>query len=125
MAYCDLFKAIFQYMLAYADEPRTYGEEDSREHDEVFCRYDFLERDADGEWFYDDDYIFEVDSSAALLSDRQAMWAEVRTNFADGTFGDKNDGKTIETYWKQLEQLDYPNAASVRKSLTAKNDEKQ
>ena len=124
MAYCDLFKAIFQYMLAYADEPRTYGEEGSREHDEVFCRYDFLERDADGEWFYDDDYIFEVDSSAALLSDRQAMWAEVRTNFADGTFGDKNDGKTIETYWKQLEQLDYPNAASVRKSLTAKNDEK-
>ena len=111
-------------MLAYADEPRTYGEEDSREHDEVFCRYDFLERDADGEWFYDDDYIFVVDSSAALLSDRQAMWAEVRTNFADGTFGDKNDGKAIETYWKQLEQLDYPNAASVRKSLTAKSDEK-
>ena len=64
-------------------------------------------------------------ASAALLSDRQAMWAEVRTNFADGTFGDKNDGKTIETYWKQLEQLDYPNAASVRKSLTAKNGEKQ
>ena len=61
---------------------------------------------------------------AALLSDRRAMWAEVRTNFADGTFGDKNDGKTIETYWKQLEQLDYPNAASVRKSLTAKSDEK-
>ena len=50
------------------------------------------------------------------------MWAEVRTNFADGTFGDKNDGKTIETYWKQLEQLDYPNAASVRKSLTATDD---
>ena len=63
-------------------------------------------------------------ASAALLSDRQAMWAEVRSNFNDGTFGDKNDGKTIEAYWKQLEQLDYPNASGVRKSLSAKSDEK-
>lgn len=122
MAYCDLFKALFQYMLAYADEPRTYGESDSHEHDEVFCRYDFLERDADGEWYYDDDYIFEVDSSAALLSDRQAMWAEVRSNFNDGTFGDRNDEKTLRTYWNQLEQLDYPNAGAVRKSLASVAD---
>ena len=122
MAYCDLFKAIFQYMLAYADEPRTFGNGAEEEPDTVFSRYDFLERDGDGEWYYDDDYIFEVDGSAAFLDDRQAMWSEVKSDFVNGRFGNPDDPKTVETYWRQLEKLDYPNAAGVLRELNGEEE---
>ena len=49
-AYADLFKLIFQFKLAYADEPRpimSHGENGDAEY-EVFNRYDFLDVDEFG-----------------------------------------------------------------------------
>ena len=126
-AYAELFEAIFQYMLAYADEPRVYASIDEKTGEQtelIFSRYDFLEQDEDGNWYYDDDYIFEIDSTSSILSDRQAMWTEVRTSFQSGVFGSPSEYTTLLIYWKQMELLDYPNAGAIYKQLQSIKEDK-
>lgn len=123
-SYEELFRALFQYMLAYADEPRTVGVvrlgEDAGE-ELVFNRYDFLEQDENGDWYYDDDYVFEVDTSAS--NDRQSMWSQIRANFEAGVYGDRSDIETLKLYWNQLKAQDYPNAANVLTQLEQRTEE--
>ena len=51
-AYAEIDQIIFQYYLAYADEPRpaTYKDAQGRMQNVYFNRYDFIRRDEAGEW---------------------------------------------------------------------------
>jgi hypothetical protein len=50
----------------------------------VFSRYDFLKRDKNGAWYWDDRLLFAVDESAPLASNRSAMWQEVTAFYQAG-----------------------------------------
>ena len=115
-AYASLFEAMFKFMLAYADEPRVVRSEDLRGNPEyeIFNRYDFLEQDDAGNWCWNDQFLFSVDTAAPLASNREAMWQETRLNFQTGAFGNPQDPETLILFWKRMEELSYPGASNAR-----------
>ncbi len=118
-AYSVLYELIIKFLIAFSDEPRPLVHKDLEGHDvfSVFSRYDFLEQDAAGEWFYNVDFLFSTDDSGALASNREAMWQETRTNFSQGVFGDIADPNTVILFWQFMESQHYPNAGRMKRIL--------
>lgn len=112
-AYASMFEAIFKFKLAYSDEPTPVVSTDihgKTVYDE-FSRYDFLEQDANGEWYYNDQFLFSCDAASALANNREAMWQETRLNFQTGAFGNPAEIDTLILFWTTMETLHYPGAA--------------
>ncbi len=118
-AYAALFEAMFKFKLAYTDEPRPVMSNDIYGNAEykTFNRYDFLEKDADGQWVWNDQFLFSCDTSAPLASNREAMWQETRMNLQTGAFGDPANVQTLILFWSKMEQLHYPGAGETRTYL--------
>lgn len=121
-AYAELFEAMFKFWLAYSDEPRpvTYKDSTGETVYEEFNRYDFLEQGEDGQWHWNDQFLFSCDTSAPLASNREAMWQETRQNLQTGAFGDPADPETLVLFWAKMEELHYPGAAQTKKHLEEK-----
>ncbi|MBQ8248265.1 MAG: hypothetical protein IJY93_00065 [Clostridia bacterium] len=121
-AWSELFEIMFKFKLAYTDEARPV-----RSHDEsgkpiyeVFDRHKYIKRDAAGEYYYDDEFLFSVDASASLASNREAMWQETRMNLTQGAFGDPSSLETLILFWQKMELLHYPGAAETKHILETK-----
>lgn len=122
-AFAEIFKRWFQNILAYADEPRPVVSRDANGGNvyREFNRYFFLERDPDtGQWRWNDRFLFGVDSSAPLASNREAMWRELLAMFQAGAMGDPTDVATQIHLWGQLELQHYPGAAANKSFLEAR-----
>ena len=126
-AYAALFEAIFKFKLAYADEPRPVVATDDHGNPvyEEFNRYDFLEQDAAGEWYWNDQFLFSCDTSAPLAANREAMWQETRMNFETGAFGDPTALSTLILFWGKMEMLHYPGAAETKRYLEEERNAQQ
>lgn len=121
-AYADLFELLFKFALAYADEPRPVTYKDSKGETiyEEFNRYDFLEQDETGEWYWNDQFLFSCDTSAPLANNREAMWQETRMNLQTGAFGDPAATETLILFWSKMEMLHYPGAGETKRFLEEK-----
>ena len=126
-AYAELFELIFKYWLAYSDEPRTvsYKDETGQTVYEEFNRYDFLERDASGQYYWNDQFLFSCDTSAPLASNREALWQETRMNLQTGAFGNPQSTETLILFWTKMEELHYPGAGSTKSLLEARYQREQ
>lgn len=111
-AFSQLFEVMFQFILAYADEPRYYSYQDDAGELQykLFDKRLFIDRDANGKYYYDDEFIFATDVSATLSTDRKAMWEETRLNFTSGAYGNPQDIQTIVMFWQMMDALHYPGA---------------
>lgn len=118
-AYADLFRLIFQFKLAYADEPRPVVSQDSKGNKTygAFNRYDFLARDEAGAWYWNDQFLFSTDTSAPLANNRERMWEETISLFTAGCFGNPQEPETLIALWTKLELLHYPGAGDTRSWL--------
>lgn len=118
-AWAALFEAMFKFRLAYTDEPVPIRREDpeGRIIFETFNRYDFLEQDETGEWYWNDAFLFSVDTSTPLAQNRDAMWQETRLNLQTGAFGDPKNLETLILFWRKMEQLHYPDAGQTKMYL--------
>ena len=118
-AYAQLFEAMFKFKLAYADEPRPVTSRDLQGNTtyEEFNRYDFLEQDVTGEWYWNDQFLFSCDTSTPLANNREAMWQETRENLQTGAFGNPTDVRTLILFWTKMELLHYPGAADTKAFL--------
>jgi len=123
-AYAELFELMFKFQLAYSDEPRSVSYRDHKGDVvyETFNRYDFLKQDADGAWYWNDDFLFSVDSNEALEANRTAMWQETRMNLQTGAFGNPQDIETLILFWSKMEELHYPGAGATRKYLEERRE---
>jgi hypothetical protein len=124
-AFADLYKLMFQFLLAYTDEKRPYIQEDTNGKLEYkwFDKRFFIEEDEDGELYYDDEFVFSVDVSGTLANDRQAMWQETRSNFESGAYGDPTQLDTLEMYWTTMNKLHYPCAPDALKLIAQRKQE--
>ena len=121
-AYAELFELMFQFLLAYSDEPREVVSRD-RSGGVVyttFNRYDFLEKDEAGEWFWNDRFMFSCDPTSPLANNREAMWQETRMNLQTGAFGDPSSLETLILFWSKMEMLHYPGASDTKTYLEAR-----
>ena len=118
-AYSKLFEIMFKFRLAYADEPRPIRAVDKQGEPlyEEFNRYDFLRIDSAGEFYWNDEFTFSVDSSAPLASNREAMWQETRMNLESGAFGNPQSLETLILFWGKMEMLHYPGSAETKQYL--------
>lgn len=118
-AWAQLFEAMFKFKLAYTDEPRPVPGTDANGDRTyaMFNRYDFLEQDETGAWWWNDLFLFSCDTSAPLANNREAMWQEARMNLQTGAFGDPAALETLIIFWKRMEQLHYPGAGDTRQVL--------
>lgn len=109
-AYAEIDQIIFQYYLAYADEPRPaiYIDAQGRKQNVVFNRYDFIERDEAGEYYYNDEYLFAADASIDIEKSRELLWQENRQNFQQGAYGDPSIPQTLLIFWQNMEKAHYP-----------------
>lgn len=126
-AYASLFEMMFKFQLAYSDEPRSVSYRDHKGDVvyEEFNRYDFLKQDAEGAWYWNDDFLFAVDSNASLEANRTAMWQETRMNLQTGAFGDPRQIETLILFWSKMEELHYPGAGATRKYLEERLEEQR
>lgn len=116
-AYADLDRIIFEYYLAYADEPRpiAYRDRFGKVQNEQFNRYAFVDYDKEtGEWFYDDRYLFSVDTSSVASEDRDTLMQSTINLWQSGAFGNPQDPTTMVLFWERLERLHYPDAKEMK-----------
>lgn len=126
-AYAQLFEAMFKFKLAYTDEPRPVVSHDNRGNAvyEEFNRYDFLEVDEAGEYYWNDQFLFSCDTTAPLANNREAMWQETRMNLQTGAFGDPAQIQTLILFWTKMELLHYPGAADTKTYLEEEMKQQQ
>lgn len=126
-AYSQLFNVMFQFILAYADEPRHYSYQDDNGmlQYKMFDKRMFIDKDNAGNYYYDDEFIFSVDESAVLSTNRRAMWEETRLNFTSGAYGNPQDLQTILMFWQMMDALHYPGAKQAMKFASERVKQQQ
>jgi len=111
-AYKELFELMFEFMLAYYDEPRPYMAKD--EYGNVayaeFDKYRFLMRDAEGIYYYNTDFLFSSDVGSGLPKDPIFMYNQVKEMLQSGAI-DKLQ------YWTILEYLNFPMAKQIKAQI--------
>ena len=112
LAYCRIYELIFKHYLAFADEPRRFAYRDTfgRMHFTEFNRYDFIECDKDGKYYYDDSYLFTVDNNADAQYDSETLWEINLENLERGTLGDKESPAALMRYWQLQDKAHFPYA---------------
>lgn len=121
-AFAQMYEMIFKYMLAYADEPvpvTSNGLNGDMEYRE-FDRHDFLKRDAAGEFYWCDEFIFDTDPTSTLMANREAMWQQADMKLQSGAFGQLGDLETNYMYWSFMEKSNYPNAGEIKRQIEAR-----
>ena len=111
-AYSKIDRIMFEFMLAYADEPRpaSYVDAYGRTQNIAFNRYDFLDQDDELKYYYDDQYLFSADTSTDAENDRAFVWQENLKHFQMGAYGDPALPQTQLVYWLNMERAHYPYA---------------
>lgn len=109
-AYAEMDRIIFEYYLAYADEPRpaTFRDAQGNLQNVIFNRYDFILRDEAGKYYYDDGYLFRTDATMDVERSRELLWQENRLNFQQGAYGDPAMLQTQLIFWQNMEKAHYP-----------------
>lgn len=118
-AYAKLYEMIFKFWLAYADDPlpisgvgingeQTYNVMDKR---------DFLKKDAAGQYYWNDEFMFETDPTSTLMANREAMWSQIDMKLQSGAFGQLGTLETMRLYWSLMEKNHYPNAGDVLRQI--------
>lgn len=114
-AYAKLYELMFKFWLAYADDPLPItgsgvnGEQDF----EMLDKSDFVVQDAAGEWYWNDEFIFETDPTSTMMANREAMWQQIDMKLQSGAFGQLGSLETMRLYWSLMEKNHYPNAGDV------------
>lgn len=126
-AYAKLYEMMFKFWLAYADDPINVTSEgtDGNPIYSVMDKSDFVKQDASGEYYWNDEFIFETDPTSTLLANREAMWNQADIMLQSGAFGTLGDINTMLLYWKFKEKSNYPNAGEVLRQLEQRKAEEQ
>ena len=116
IAYADLYEMIFKHLLAYADQPIPLSNKNNKGTYNFthFNRYDFLKRDAAGEYYWNDEFLFETDPTSTIMMNREALWQQIDLKYQAGAFGPIGEDRTLLTFWTFMEKNDYPNSAEMK-----------
>ena len=126
-AYSRLYEIMFKFMLAYADQPVPLSTKnpDGSYDFKHFNRYEFLKMDENGDLYWNDEFIFEVDPTSTIMMNREAMWQQIDMKYQSGAFGPIGEPQTLLNYWTFMEKNDYPHAAEIRQIFADQMAEQQ
>jgi len=114
-AYAKLYEVMFKFWLAFSDSESqiTSTDKDGNTVHETLERKEFLRLDAAGEFYWDDEFIFETDPTSTLMQNREMMWNQTDLKLQSGAFGPVGDLETAKAYWTIMKANGYPNASTV------------
>jgi len=118
-AFAKMYELMFKFALAYADDPIPITSQGMNGELE-FSHFDkrmFLKQDSSGDYYWNDEFIFEVDPTSTLLTNREAMWNQADLKLQSGAFGQLGDLETNYLYWLEQERNGYPNAGEIKKNI--------
>jgi hypothetical protein len=127
-AYAKLYELMFKFALAYADQPIpiTMSGKDGELEFSHFDKSDFIKFDDAGEPYWNDEFLFTIDTTSTLLTNREAMWNQNDIKLQSGAYGPLGDLRTMRLYWLEQERNGYPHAgevlAEVEKMLSQQNE---
>lgn len=126
-AYAELYEMMFKFALAYSDTPMPISGErsDGSKEYQTFDRYMFLKKDDAGEYYWNDEFKFDVDPTSTIMTNREAMWQQIDMKLQSGAFGMVGDLQTSLLYWTLMEKNGYPNAKTVKDDIQARIDEQK
>jgi len=114
-AYAKLYEYMFKFWLAYADDPLPItgiGPQGEQQFD-ILDKSDFLKQDSAGEYYWNDEFLFETDPTSTMMANREAMWQQLDMKLQSGAFGPLGDPNTMRLYWSMMEKHHYPNAGDI------------
>ena len=119
-AYTELYRKMFQFWLAYADQPIpvSYKAPDGTTRFSHFDRYHFLKQDAAGAFYWDDEFIFSIDPSATLASNREQLWTQIDLKYQSGAFGPITEPESRLLYWTLLAETGYPHGDTMKELIS-------
>ena len=114
-AYARLYEMMFKFWLAYSDDPLpiTGSGINGQQDFAVLDKSDFIKQDASGEYYWNDEFIFETDPTSTMMANREAMWQQIDMKLQSGAFGQLGSLETMRLYWSLMEKNHYPNAGDV------------
>lgn len=114
-AFAGVYELMFKYLLAFSDETRRFVKilPDGQKEEMLWNKYMFLRKDKYGKLYYADDFAFSTDPAATLSNNRVQMWQETLQQFTMGTFGNPQDPRALELYWRIMDTMQYPLAKLV------------
>ena len=123
-AYARLYRMMFEFLLAYADEPYPVTETDTDGEQQFghFDRYEFLKRDAAGELYWNDEFIFEVDPASNLASNRERLWDMIDVKYQAGGFGPITELESQYLLWTLLKETNFPYAGTMQTAIKKRKD---
>ena len=126
-AFAKLYEYMFKFWLAYSDQSSAIISTDSNgtaNYDEI-DRHEFLKIDSAGEFYWDDEFLFETDPTSTLMQNREALWNQTDLKLQSGAFGPVGDLETAIAYWTIQKANGYPNAAIILNIIEQRIKEQQ
>lgn len=114
-AYAKLYEMMFKFWLAYADDPMpiTGNGVNGQQDFAILDKTDFIKQDSAGEYYWNDEFMFETDPTSTMMANREAMWQQIDMKLQSGAFGQLGSLETMRLYWSLMEKNHYPNAGDV------------
>ena len=126
-AFANLYEMMFKFWLAYADDPLPItgsGVNGEQEYD-ILDKKDFIKKDAAGEYYWNDEFLFETDPTSTMMANREAMWQQIDMKLQSGAFGPLGDLNTMRLYWSLMKEHHYPNAGNILQQVEMMMAEQQ
>ena len=126
-AYAKLYEYMFKFWLAYADDPLPItgiGAKGEQMFD-ILDKRDFVKQDNAGEYYWNDEFMFETDPTSTMMANREAMWQQIDMKLQSGAFGELGSLQTMRLYWSLMEKNHYPNAGDVLSQIDLMMQEQQ
>jgi len=126
-AYAKLYEYMFKFWLAYSDDPLpitgigTKGEQNF----DILDKKDFIKEDSAGQYYWNDEFMFETDPTSTMMANREAMWQQIDMKLQSGAFGQLGSLETMRLYWSLMEKNHYPNAGDVLSQIDLMMQEQQ
>lgn len=126
-AYARLYELMFKFALAYADQPipiQGDGLNGSRQFN-TFDKTMFVKQDSAGEWYWNDEFIFDIDATSTLMTNRESMWQQADLKLQSGAYGPIGDLETNYLYWLEQERNGFPHAGEVKNEIVRRLERQQ
>ena len=126
-AYAKLYEMMFKFWLAYSDDPLpiTGNGLNGEQVFDVIDKQDFIRQDDAGQYYWNDEFMFETDPTSTMMANREAMWQQIDMKLQSGAFGQLGSLETMRLYWSLMEKNHYPNAGDVLGQIEQMMQEQQ
>jgi hypothetical protein len=107
----DLFKIIFEFNLMFNDEDPFISDEDRKANgNNLFSRYEFLLKDENGNWYYNDDIVFKASVQSSLPTDKDYIYQQAIQLL-------NIQALTPEAFWKLMVRVGFPMAEEMLEEI--------